>query len=77
MRPRGELLQELLGGLDRKRPGEQEALAAVAVLVAQERELVGLLDALGERLDRERLPELDESADQGFALVVVGETGNE
>jgi hypothetical protein len=48
-------LKERLGGVHVEGPGEQEALAAVALLALQDCELLRLLDALGERLDRERL----------------------
>ena len=36
----------------------------------QQRQLVLLLDALGERLDRERLAELHERVDQGLAFLL-------
>ena len=60
-----------------ERAREQVALAAVAVLLLQQRELLAVLDALGERLDRERLAELHERADQRLAFGVLGELGDE
>ena len=38
---------------------------------------MGLLDPLGERLDRERLAELDERADERLALLGLGEPRDE
>ena len=49
----GPVLKELLGGSYVEGTGEQEALATVAVLVSEQGELLLLLDALGEGLDRE------------------------
>ena len=51
--------------------GEQEALSAVAVLVLSRESSCWLLDALGERLDREGLAELHEGVDERLALLVV------
>ena len=73
----GPALQERLGGGGVERTCEQEALAAVAVLVPQQRELLLLLDALGEGLDRERLAELHEGVDQRLALLVALSTRDE
>ena len=56
---------------------EQEALAAVAVLVLQEAQLVLALDALGERLDRHRLAELHERADQRLAFGALRQARDE
>ena len=67
----GPVLQERLGGGYVEGTGEEEALAAVAVLVSEQGELVLLLDALGEGLDREGLAELHEGVDQRLALLVV------
>src|ERR1700761_4325994 len=69
--------EEDLGFLGVERTGEEEALAAVAGLALQQRELVQLLDPLGEGLQRERLAELDEGVDQGLALAVLAQTGDE
>ena len=65
------VLEELLGGGYVEGPGEQEALPAVAVLFSEQGELLLLLDALGEGLDRERLAELHESVEEGLTLLVV------
>src|SRR5665213_3070771 len=47
------------------------------MLLLEQRELARLLDALGERLDRERLAELDERADQGVPFGVTADAGDE
>ena len=63
--------QERLRGGGVARTGEEKALSAVAVLVSEQGELLLLLDALGEGLDRERLAELHEGVDERLALLVV------
>src|ERR1035441_4996034 len=73
----GPALKECLGAIHVERAGEQESLSSVAVLVFYQGELLLVLDALGERLDRERLAELDERVDQGLALLVVLQLGDE
>ena len=67
----GPVLKKRLGGGHVEGTGEQEALPAVAVLASEQGELLLLLDALGEGLDRERLAELHEGVDQRLALLVV------
>src|SRR6202041_3083690 len=69
--------EERLGSERVERAREQEALAAVALLVLEQVELVRALDALGERLDRHRLAELHERADQRLAFGVLTETRDE
>src|ERR1035438_4771888 len=54
------LLQKRFAGVHVQGTGEQEPLAGVAVLFAQQGQLAGLLDALGERPDRQRLAQLGE-----------------
>src|SRR5688500_7970089 len=52
-------LDEKRFGVDRiQRPGEEEALRQLAVLVEQPIALGALLDALGDRLELERAPEV-------------------
>src|ERR1039458_5041157 len=74
---RGPVLKERLGGVQVEGPGEQKALPAVALLALQDCELLGLLDALGERLDREVLAELHEGVQERLALLVVGQSRDE
>jgi hypothetical protein len=71
------VLEEAVAGGEIQRPGKQEALAAVAMLLLQQSQLARLLDALGERLDRERLAELDERADQGVPFGILADAGDE
>ena len=52
--------EEALERVGRERAGEQEALGEVAALALQRPDLAVLLDALGERLQAERLAELDQ-----------------
>ncbi len=66
----GPALEERLDVVHLEGAGEEKALAAFAVLFFEQRELVLLLDALGEGLDRECLAELDERMDDGVALLV-------
>src|SRR3954454_23429601 len=58
---RGEEPADLLGG---ERPGEDEALAAVAALLLQPLELLALLDPFGQRLEVQRLAEAHERVDE-------------
>ncbi len=71
------MLEERLrrGGVERAR--EQKALAGVAELVLEEVQLAVALDALGERLDRHRLAELHERADQRLAFGGLRQPRNE
>src|SRR5205823_13936829 len=63
-----ERREELLDVVGRERSSEDEALAAVAVLVLQLPELLLLLDPLGERLEAELLAELHERVQQHLRL---------
>src|SRR6185312_13208063 len=69
--------QECLDHLRAERAGEQEALAAVAVLLPDQRELLRALDALGQGLDRERLAELNEASQEDLTLVPVADLRDE
>src|SRR4030081_3304343 len=62
--PVGPVPQEGLGRGHVQGTGEEEPLPAVAVLVLQEREILLLFDALGDRVDREGLAQLYERVDQ-------------
>src|SRR4029077_8368009 len=75
--PVGPVLKKRFCGRHVEGTSKQEALPAVAVLVSEHGELLLLLDALGERLDRESLAELHESVQQRLALLVVSEPGDE
>ncbi len=62
------LAEERLDRVRRHRPREQEALREVASLALQRANLIALLDALGERLQAERLAELDQRVRQRVRL---------
>jgi hypothetical protein len=64
----GPTLHEVAALVGRHRPGEQKALAYVTPLRLEPHQLGLILDALGDCLDPERAPELDEGADQRVAL---------
>ncbi len=53
--------------------GRRGALPEVALLAAQSRQLGFLLDALAERLEPERPPELDERVDESAGLLRGGD----
>src|SRR5271154_4745946 len=74
---RGPALKKGLGGLHLERAGKEEALATVALLVLQDRELLLELDALGERFDRERLAQLHQRVHERLALAILGQPGDE
>src|SRR5580704_14012425 len=60
VREAGGLAQEALDDVGRKRAREQESLGEVAPLALQLANLAVVLDALGERLQPQRLAELDQ-----------------
>jgi hypothetical protein len=70
-------VEEPLEGLGLERPGEQEALTLVALLPLEALELCLVLDAFAERLEVERLAELDEGVDEGRGLLGGGDAGDE
>ena len=73
----GERREEVVDVTGAERPGEHEALAAVALLFLQLAELLVLLDALGERLQAELLAELHERVEERPRLDRVGDRRDE
>ena len=73
----GGATRGILDVVGRERPGEDEALPAVALLLLELAELLVLLDALGERLQAELLAELHERVQQRPRLGRVGDRRDE
>ena len=53
-----------LRGLDRRRTSEVEALSEVDAVLLEERERLGVLDSLGDRLVAEALGQADDRLDE-------------
>ncbi len=69
--------EESLERVGRERAGEEEALGEVAALELQRADLAVLLDTLGERLQAERLAELDQGVRERVRLAGEREAGDE
>src|SRR5664280_528570 len=67
----GVLGDQALGLLDRQRPAEQIALSKVAAHVPHSRQLVGLLDALGDREKREAAADPDDRFEKLATVLAV------